>query len=416
VNAIIHHPDFQELEGSWRGLKQLVDNTEISTELKIKVLDISKDEIVKAFEKNKGAKFDQSPLFKKIYEAEYGMLRGEPFGCLVGDYQFSHAPRDVGLLAGMAKICAAAHVPFITGADPKLMDLDGWTDVNNPPDVARLFTSEEHAAWRSLRESEDSRYLGLTLPRVLARQPWSIDKNPVEGFAFDEDVEGATHEKFCWTNAAYAFAQNVNKSFATYGWSSQIVGVKAGGRVDGLPTHVFKTEGGSADMKCPTEVNIPQRREAELAEAGLIPLTHAKNTDWAVFVGAPSLHKPPQFNKATANTNARLGASLPYLFAASRFAHYLKKMVYDNVGRNMTREKLQDELQEWITGYVNGDPRNATEAQLAERPLSEAKVTVVPIDGKPGAYNATFHLVPHFKLEEVNVSLRLVGQVPAPGK
>ena len=413
VNAIIHHPEFQQLEGSWRGLHRLVMNSELSTELKIKVMDVQKDELTKMFKKNPGAKWDQTPLFKKIYEGEYGMLRGEPYGCLVGDYHFSHEPRDVEILKGMSKIAAAAHCPFITGADPKLMNMESWTEINNPPDIARLFTGPEHAAWRTLRESEDARYIGLAMPRYLAREPWSHDKNPVDAFAFDEEVEGPDHEKYCWSNAAYAMAQNINRSFALHGWCSRIRGVESGGRVDGLPTHTFRAQDGEVDMKCPTEVSLTQRREKELADAGFMPLTHAKNTDWAAFIGAQSLHLPKEYTKAVASENAKLGARLPYIFAVSRFAHFLKKMVYDKVGSYMERDKMERWLNDWIVNYVNGDPKNASEASLAERPLAEAQVEVKSVEGDPGAYTATFHLRPHFQLEALDVSLRLVSKLPA---
>lgn len=414
INAIMHHEEFQALEASWRGLHKLVTTSELSTELKIRVLNISKDEIGKTFKRFQGAQWDQSPLFKKVYESEYGTLRGTPYGCLIGDYEFSHKPGDVAILAGMSKIAAAAHAPFIAAASPEIMNMESWQELPNPPDLKKLFEGPDYAPWRSLRESEDSRYVGLALPRMLIREPYSTDKNPVDSFAFDEDVEGADHGKFLWANAAYAMAMNVNRSFSRTGWCAQIRGVESGGIVEGLPCHTFRTDGGSLDMKCPTEVSIVQRREAELADLGFMPLLHAKNTDWAAFIGAQSLHKPPVYNKASANANAQLGARLPYIFAVSRFAHFLKKMVYEKVGTTgMEREKLQQWLTDWITDYVHGDPKNATEAQLAEKPLAEARVEVKDIDGNPGAYTAKFHLRPHFQLESVDVSLSLVSKVPS---
>ncbi|TXT27325.1 MAG: hypothetical protein FD134_76 [Gallionellaceae bacterium] len=330
VNLILHHEDFQKLEGAWRGLHHLVSNTETDDQLKIRVMNISKKDLSRNLKSFKGVAWDQSPMFKKIYESEYGQLGGEPFGCLVGDYHFDHTPPDVELLGEISKISAAAHCPFITGANPSLLQMETWQELANPRDLTSKFTTPEYAGWRSLRESEDSRYLGLALPRFLARTPYGAKSNPVEEFDFEEDTGGGDHGKYAWANSAYAMATNINRSFKTYGWCTAIRGVESGGAVEGLPTHTFPSDDGGVDMKCPTEIAISDRREAELAKNGFMPLVHRKNSDFAAFIGAQSLHKPVEFDDPDATANANLGARLPYLFAVSRFAHYLKCMVRDS--------------------------------------------------------------------------------------
>ena len=319
INLIIHHEDFRRLEGTWRGLHHLVSNTETDENLKIKIFNISKKELARTLRRYKGTAWDQSPVFKKIYEEEYGTPGGEPYGCLIGDYYFNHTPPDVELLSSMAQIAAAAHAPFIAGADPSLMNMESWQELGDPRDLTKIFQTAEYAAWRSLREAEDSKYVGLTLPRFLARLPYGAKTNPVEEFDFEEDVEGADHNKYVWANAAYAMGVNINRAFKLYGWCSRIRGVESGGLVEGLPTHTFPTDDGGVDMKCPTEVAITDRREKELADNGFIPLSHYKNTDYAVFFGAQSLHKPAEYEDPDATANAKLGARLPYLFAACRF-------------------------------------------------------------------------------------------------
>ena len=413
VNLIIHHEDFQKLEGAWRGLHYLVNNTETDEMLKIRVMNISKKDVAKTLKKYKGTAWDQSPLFKKIYEAEYGMFGGEPYGCLVGDYYFDHSPPDVEMLSGMAEIAGSCFAPFIAGSDPKLMNMDSWQELSDPRDLSKIFTTPEYAGWRSLRESDDSRYIGLAMPRFLSRLPYGAKGNPVEEFAFEEDTAGADHSKFAWANAAYTMATNINRSFKEYGWCSRIRGVESGGAVADLPTHTFPTDDGGVDMKCPTEIAITDRREAELASNGFMPLLHRKNSDTAAFIGAQSLHKPAVFDDEDATKNANLGARLPYLFASCRFAHYLKCMVRDKVGANMERDQLQKYLQKWIMQYVDGDPANSSETTKAKKPLAQAAVTVEENPEDPGYYKSVFHLRPHYQLEGLSVSLRLVSTLPA---
>ncbi len=413
INQILHHPDFQKLEGAWRGLHYLVNNTETDEMLKIRVMNISKKDLGKTLKKYKGTAWDQSPIFKKVYEEEYGMFGGEPYGCLVGDYYFDHSPADVELLGGMAQIAASCFAPFIAGADPKLMNMDSWQELSDPRDLTKIFTTPDYAAWRSLRESDDARFVGLAMPRFLSRLPYGARGEPVDEFAFEEETAGGDHSKFAWANSAYAMAANVTRSFKEWGWCSRIRGVESGGSVLSLPTHTFPTDDGGVDMKCPTEIAIADRREAELAKNGFMPLLHRKNSDAAAFIGAQSLHKPPVFDDEDATSNANLGARLPYLFATCRFAHYLKCMVRDKVGANMEREPLQKYLQTWITQYVDGDPANSSEATKARKPLAAAEVRVEENPENPGYYNSAFFLRPHYQLEGLTVSLRLVSKLPA---
>ena len=416
VNAIIHHADFQQLEGSWRGLHHLVNNTETDETLKIRVLNISKKDLGKTLKKFKGTAWDQSPLFKKMYEDEFGTPGGEPYGTLVGDYYFDHSPPDVEILSGIAQIAAAAHAPFISGTSPTLMNMDSWQELADPRDLTKIFGSAEYAAWRSLRESDDARYIGLAMPRVLSRLPYGAKTNPVESFAFEEDTGAADHSKYTWMNAAYAMAVNINKAFKLYGWCSRIRGAESGGMVDGLPVHTFPTDDGGVDMKCPTEIAITDRREAELAKNGMMPLSHWKNTDYAVFVGAQSLHKPAEYDDPDASANANLGARLPYLFSTCRFAHFLKCIVRDKIGSFKEREDMEKWLNNWIMQYVEPDPANASEDAKARRPLAAAEVRVEEVPGNPGYYSSKFFLRPHYQLEGLTVSLRLVSKLPSQKK
>jgi len=412
INLILHHQDFQQLEGTWRGLSYLVNNTETDEQLKIRVLNLSKKDLGKTLKKFKGTAWDQSPLFKKMYEDEYGTPGGEPYGCLVGDYFFDHTPQNVEILEGMARIASAAHAPFISAADPGLLNMDTWQELGNPRDLTKILQTAEYAPWRSLRDSEDSRYLGLTMPRFLSRLPYGAKTERVNEFDFEEDTEGADHSKYCWSNAAYAMGANINRAFKLYGWCSRIRGAESGGMVEGLPCHTFPTDDGGVDMKCPTEIAITDRREAELAQNGLIPLSHWKNTDYAVFVGAQSLHNPAKFDDPDATANAKLGARLPYLFATCRFAHYLKCIVRDKIGSFAERADMEKWLNNWITKYVTTDP-TASEVVKSRYPLAAAEVIVEDIEGNPGYYSAKFFLRPHFQLEGLSVSLRLVSKLPS---
>ncbi len=413
LNQIMHHPDFQQLESAWRGLHYLVSNTETDEMLKIRVMNISKKELHKTLKKYKGTAWDQSPLFKKIYEEEYGQFGGEPYGCLVGDYYFDHSPPDIDLLRGIAKICAASHCPFIAGASPTVMQMESWQELSNPRDLTKIFTTAEYAAWRSLRESEDARYIGLTMPRFLARLPYGAKTDPVDEFDFEEDTAGADSSKYVWANSAYAMAVNINRSFKLYGWCSRIRGIESGGAVEDLPTHTFPTDDGGVDMKCPTEIAISDRREGELAKNGFIPLVHKKNTDFAAFISAQSLQKPMEYEDPDATANANLAARLPYLFATCRFAHYLKCIVRDKIGSFKEREDMERWLNDWIIEYVDGDPKHSTEETKARKPLAAAEVQVEEVEGNPGYYTSKFFLRPHYQLEGLTVSLRLVSKLPS---
>jgi len=413
VNLILHAERFQQVEGAWRGLHHLITNTETDEMLKIRVLNVSKKDLGKTLKKYKGVAWDQSPLFKKLYEEEYGTLGGEPYGCLVGDYQFDHTPPDVELLGQIAQIAAAAHAPFIAAASSTLAGMDSWQELSNPRDLAKIFGAPDYAAWRSLRESEDSRFVGLAMPRFLARLPYGAKTSPVEEFDFEEETGAGDHNKYTWANAAYAMAVNINRSFKLYGWCSSIRGVESGGSVEGLPVHTFPSDDGGVDMKCPTEIAITDRREKELADCGFMPIIHRKNTDVAAFIGAQSLQKPFEYTDPDATSNARLSARLPYLFASCRFAHYLKCMVRDKVGSFKERADMERYLSDWIKGYVLGNPENAGDTLKAQKPLAGAEVKVEEVEGNPGYYSAKFYLRPHYQLEGVNVTLSLVSRLPS---
>ncbi|CDY79211.1 Uncharacterized protein ImpC [Caballeronia glathei] len=413
INVILHSEQFQKVESAWRGLHYLVTNTESDESLKLRVMDISKEELHRTLRKYKGVAWDQSPIFKKLYEEEYGQFGGEPYGALVADYYFDHSAPDVDLLTQISKISAAAHAPFIAGADPSVMLMESWQELANPRDLTKIFQTPEHAAWRSLRESEDSRYIGLAMPRFLARAPYGAKTSPVEEFDFEEDTAGADANKYAWANAAYAMATNINRSFKVYGWCSRIRGIESGGAVEGLPVHAFPTDDGGVDMKCPTEIAISDRREAELAKNGFMPLVHKKNSDFAAFIGAQSLNKPAEYEDPDATANANLAARLPYLFACSRFAHYLKCIARDKIGSFKEKADMQRWLQDWILQYVDGDPAHSTEATKARRPLAAAEVVVEEVEGNPGYYTSKFFLRPHYQLEGLTVSLRLVSKLPS---
>jgi type VI secretion system protein ImpC len=412
INAIMHHEDFQRLEATWRGLHYLVANTETDETLKIRIFNVSKKEVGKTIKKFKGAAWDQSPLFKKMYEAEYGTLGGEPYGCLIGDYYFDHSPSDTEVLSGMAQIAATAHAPFISAAAPSLMNMESWQELGNPRDLTKQFQTPDYAPWRSLRESDDSRYIGLTMPRFLGRLPYGARTEPVEAFDFEEDVDAVNHGKYLWVNSAYAMGANITRSFKLYGWCARIRGVESGGIVEGLPCHTFPTDDGGVDMKCPTEIAITDRREGELAKNGLMPLLHRKNSDYAAFIGAQSLQKPAEYDDPDATANANLAARLPYLFAVCRFAHFLKCIVRDKVGSFKERKDMEDWLNAWIVRYVTTDPA-ASEETKSKYPLAAAEVTVAEIEGNPGYYSAKFFLRPHYQLEGLTVSLRLVSKLPS---
>lgn len=415
LNTIIHHEAFQKLEGTWRGLHHMVSNTETDEFLKIRVLNISKKDLGKTLKKFSGAKWDQSPLFKRLYEDEYGMPGGEPYGLIVGDYEFDHSPSDVQILQGMSQIAGAAHSPFISAAAPTLLNMESWQELQNPRDITKIFQAPEYAPWRSLRDSDDSKYVGLTMPRFLSRLPYGAKTEPVEEFAFEEETDGTDHNRYCWSNAAYAMATNIGAAFKEFGWCTRIRGVESGGMVSNLPCHTFPTDDGGQDMKCPTEIGITDRREAELSKNGLLPLCHWKNSDYAVFIGAQSLNKPVEFDNPDATASANLSARLPYMFATCRFAHFLKCMVRDKIGSFKERADMERWLNDWIVQYVAANPEMASEEEKARRPLAAASVEVKEVEGNPGYYTSTFHLRPHYQLEGLTVSLRLVSRLPSAG-
>jgi type VI secretion system protein ImpC len=379
--------------------------------MKIRVLNASRAELQKDLDK--AVEFDQSQLFKKIYEEEYGTFGGAPFGLLVGDYYFGRHPQDVAFLEKMSNVAAAAHAPFITGASPKLFDMNSFTELGVPRDLTKIFESAELIKWRSFRESEDSRYVALALPRILMRLPYGPDTVPVDDVNFVESTDGFDHSAYSWGNAAYALAERITNSFSLHKWCTSIRGVEGGGLVEGLPTHTFKTDEGDIALKCPTEIAITDRREKELDTLGFISLVHCKNTDYAAFFGGQTANKPKIYNKDEANANARLSGMLPYLMASSRFAHYLKVMMRDKIGSFQSRENVEKFLNTWIMGYVV-DKDDVGQDLKAEYPLREARVDVVEVAGRPGSYKATVFLRPHFMLEELSTSMRLVAELPAP--
>lgn len=416
MDEIMHCPEVREMEGTWRGLHYLVNNTETDQKLKIRVMNITKDELADHLEDYEGQMWDQSGAFKKIYSDEYSMFGGEPFGAIIGAYEFSQHPRDVGLLKNLSGICASAHAPFIAAAAPQLFRMESWQELPNPQDLEQIVSSPDYASWQSLRESEDARYIGLTMPRVLARLPYGAETVPVKGFDYEEDIAG-DHNRYTWMNAAFAMGVNINRSHKLYGWGTQIRGVESGGTVTNLPVHTFPTDDGSVAMKCPTEIAIDDRREAELAKLGLMPILHRKNTDLAAFIGAHSLQddeaRAGRLVDPDAQANERLSANLPYLFPVCRFAHYLKAIARDKIGTFKERGDMQIWLSEWINRYVLANTAMATDKQKAKRPLAMAEVEVDSVEGRPGYYNARFYLRPHYQLEGINASLRLVSELPS---
>jgi len=409
LNEVMHHASFQKLEASWRGVKYLMDQSETGVMLKIRVLNCSKKELLKDLQR--APEFDQSALFKKVYEEEYGVFGGAPFGALVGDYEFGKHPEDIELLDQVSHVAAAAHAPFCTAANSDMLNMPSWTALDAPRDLAKIMDTTEYAKWKGFRQSEDSRYVALALPRVLGRLPYGKDTKPVEEFNYEEHVDGSDHGKYLWMNAAFALASRMTNSFSQYGMCVAMRGVEGGGLVTGLPVHNFYTDEGDVAMKCPTEMTITDRREKELADLGFVPLVHCKDTDYAAFFSVQSCQKPKLYDTDSANANARLSTQIPYIMAVSRFAHYLKAMMRDKIGSFMSRTDAEIFLNRWITRYVV--PYDTASPQMKARcPLREARVDVTEIPGKPGCYRAVAFLRPHFQLEELTVSLRLVADLP----
>ena len=409
LNAVLHHEEFQKLEASWRGLHYFVHQSETGQQLKIRVLNVSKKDLLKDMER--APEFDQSALFKQVYEEEFGMFGGAPFGALIGDYEFTTHPQDVALLEKISNVAAAAHAPFISAAGAQLFNWDEFTEMSGPRDLTKIFETNDYVKWRSFRESEDSRYVGLCLPHILMRLPYGPETKPVEAFNFVEEVDGTDHKKYLWGNAAYAFGTRLTESFAKHHWCAAIRGVQGGGLVTGLPAHTFKTDRGDVALKCPTEIAITDRREKELSDLGFIPLVHCKNTDFAAFFAAQSCQKSKVYNLDAANANARLSTQIQYIMAVSRFAHYLKAMMRDMIGSFMSRADCETFLNRWISQYVTTDT-SASQEVKASYPLSDARIEVVEVAGKPGCYKAVAFLKPHFQLDELTISLRLVAELP----
>src|SRR5262245_37239904 len=409
LNEVMHHADFQKLEGTWRGLHYLVHQSETGERLKIRVLNVKKQELFKDLEK--AAEFDQSQLFKKVYEEEYGQLGGQPYGMLVGDYDFGRSAEDVSLLKMISGVAATAHAPFVSNASAKLFNFDSFTELANPRDLAKIFEAVEYAPWRSFRESEDSRYVALTLPRVLARLPYGPDFKRVTEYNFEEQVDGKEHNNYTWMGAAWAYAARITDAFAQYGWMARTRGVEGGGKVEGLPVHTFPTDDGDVAMKCPTEIAISDRREFELSNLGFLPLLHSKGNDFAVFLGAQSCQKPKTHFDPAANSNAELSAKFNLILNTSRFAHYLKVMARDKIGSFMEVNDCSSWLNEWIGQYCV-DPNGASDELKARKPLADGNVQVREVKGKPGFYEAVAYLRPHYQLEGLSASMRLVAEVP----
>lgn len=419
LSAIIHHEKFQKLEGSWRGLNHLVMNSETSSQLKIRMISISKKELAKDLEK--AVEFDQSQIFKKIYESEFGTAGGEPYAALIGDYEFSAQSEDIDLLSSMSNIAAAGFCPFISAASASMFGFDSFTELSKPRDLEKVFDSAEYIKWRSFRETADSRFITLTMPRVLARLPYGSTTKSIEAFNFEElavDTAGrhvqSDHDEYCWTNAAYAMGTVLARSFAEYSWCTSIRGAEGGGKVQGLPSHVFASDDGDMDQKCPSEVGITDRREAELSKLGFLPLCHYKNTDYAVFFGSQTTQKPARFDNPDATANAEISSRLPYIMATARIAHFLKVMARDKVGSFMEAADAEEWLNRWISNYVNGTP-GASPEMKARYPLAEAKIEVREVPGQPGVYSAIAWMRPWLQMEELTASLRLVASIPKAG-
>ncbi|MGI9458752.1 MAG: type VI secretion system contractile sheath large subunit [Pirellulales bacterium] len=415
--AIMHDDAFQKLEGSWRGLHHLVMSSETGSTLKIRVMNIGKRELFKDLDK--AVEFDQSQTFKKIYEAEFGSPGGEPYGALIGDYEFTNHPEDIDTLSKMSQVAAAGFAPFLSAADPKLIGMDSYSELSKPRDLEKIFLDESYAKWRSFRDSDDSRFAVLTMPRSLSRLPYGKNTKVVEEFDYEEvelDEKGNSkpvdHGNYAWMNSSYVLGAQMTSAYSKFGWCTAIRGAENGGKVEGLPAHIFTADDGDQAMKCPTEIAITDRREAELSKLGFLPLCHYKNTDYAVFFGSQTTQKPKKYDKPEATANAAISARLPYIMATSRIAHFLKVIARDKIGSFMERQDCEDWLKRWIANYVSTDPHPSDDVK-ARYPLAEAEIKVEDIPGSPGSYNAVAHLRPWLQLEELTSSLRLVAKIPA---
>jgi type VI secretion system protein ImpC len=414
--VVMHNPKFQQLEGSWRGLHYLTMNTETSASLKIRVINWSKRDLFRDL--SRASEFDQSQLFKKIYESEFGTPGGQPYGALIGDYEFTNHPEDIDTLRLISNVAAASFAPFIAAASPRLLGLDSYRELSAPRDLEKIFDSLEYTKWNAYRETEDSRFVTLALPRVLARLPYGEHTTKVEEFDFEEapiDEAGVArqmgHEEYCWANAAYALGTRLTDAFARHGWCTAIRGAENGGKVENLPCHIFTSDDGDIDLQCPSEIGITDRREAELSKLGFLALSHYKGTDYAVFFGAQTTQKPKKYDRPDATANAAISARLPYMMASSRIAHYLKVIARDKIGSFKEASDVETWLKRWIERYTNSNPSPSDEAK-ARYPLREARIKVEEIPGKPGSYNAVAHMRPWLQMEELTTSLRMVARIP----
>jgi len=414
--AVMHHPKFKQLEGSWRGLHYLVMNTETSANLKLRVINWSKRELFR--DMSRATEFDQSQLFKKIYESEFGTPGGQPYGALIGDYEFTNHPEDIDTLRLVSNVAAAAFAPFIAAASPRLLGLDSYRELSVPRDMEKIFDSLEYTKWNAYRETEDSRFATLVLPRVLARLPYGERTTKVDEFDYEEapiDEAGVArrmpHDDYCWMNAAYAMGARLTDAFARNGWCTAIRGAENGGKVENLPCHIFTSDDGDIDLQCPTEIGITDRREAELSKLGFLAASHYKGTDYAVFFGAQTNQKPKKYDRPDATANAAISARLPYMMASSRIAHYLKIIARDKIGSFKEASDVETWLKRWIERYTNSNP-SPSEEMKAKYPLREARITVEEIPGKPGSYNAVAHMRPWLQMEELTTSLRMVARIP----
>ncbi|TPD96867.1 MULTISPECIES: type VI secretion system contractile sheath large subunit [Pantoea] len=410
ISKIMQAPAFQKMESSWRGLQKLVQSS-VTENTKVRVLNCTKKELIRDFKS--ASDFDQSVLFKSVYESEYGTFGGEPYSAFVGDFEFDAMPEDLYLLEQISHVAAAAHAPFLTAADAGMFGMNNFQEMPRPRDLGKLFDTSDYIRWRSFRQSDDARYVGLTLPRVIGRLPYGAKTTPVEMFNFEEKID-ESREGACylWINAAYELAGRMISAFEDHGWCAAIRGVEGGGLVKSMPVYNYISHTGEKVLQCPTEVAISDRREKELADLGFIPLVYCKGTDYAAFFAVQSANKPRKYDSNLANANARLSNQLQYIMTTSRFAHYLKSIVRDKVGSFMSRTECQNFLQNWINQYVVGSDNVGLHIK-ASHPLREARIEVVDVPGCPGSYRAVAYLRPHFQLEGLTMSLRLVAELPA---
>lgn len=408
LDVVMHHDEFQKVESVWRGLKSLVDKTDFRQNVKLEVLDVSKEDLRQDFED--APEIIQSGLYLHTYVAEYDTPGGEPIGAVISAYEFDASAQDMALLRNISKVAASAHMPFIGSAGPAFFLKETMEEVAAIKDIGNYFDRAEYIKWKSFRDTDDSRYIGLTMPRVLGRLPYGPDTVPVRSFNYVEEVKGPDHDKYLWTNSSFAFAANMVKSFINNGWCVQIRGPQAGGAVQDLPIHLYDLGTGN-QVKIPSEVMIPETREFEFANLGFIPLSYYKNRDYACFFSANSAQKPALYDTADATANSRINARLPYIFLLSRIAHYLKLIQRENIGTTKDRRLLELELNTWVRGLVTEMTDPGDELQ-ASHPLRDAKVIVEDIEDNPGFFRVKLFAVPHFQVEGMDVNLSLVSQMP----